>query len=188
VLEAEANSLINLVYGYTAAGGDEKALSAFREVSAIFARDDWLRWRYNIRLQASQAEYWLVRGRLKEAEEYARRLLETATQHETRKYVAVAHKLRAEVALARGDFAAGERELFTALGVLQQYPVPIVAWKTYAVLGRLRVKSGKRSAACQAFGEAAAIVARIAANVTDDTLRSTFMGSAAVREVVSGVA
>jgi serine/threonine protein kinase/tetratricopeptide (TPR) repeat protein len=187
VLEAEANSLINLGYGYTATGGDEKALSAFREVSAIFARDDWLRWRYNIRLQAGQAEYWLVRGKLNEAEEYARRLLETATQHETHKYVAVAHKLRAEVALARGDFVAGEKELVTALGVLQQYPVPIVAWKTYVVLGRLQVKSGKHSAARQAFGEAAAIVARIAANVTDDTLRSTFLGSAAVREVASGV-
>jgi tetratricopeptide (TPR) repeat protein len=186
VLEAEANSLINLAYDYTAAGRDGEALSAFREVSAIFARDDWLRWRYNIRLQAGQAEYWLVRGKLKEAEDYTRQLLETATQHEARKYVAVAHKLRAEVALARGDFVAGERELFTALGVLQQYPVPIVEWKTYAVLGRLQVKSGKRSAARQAFGEAAAIVARIAANVTDETLRSTFLGSAAVREVMSG--
>jgi serine/threonine protein kinase/tetratricopeptide (TPR) repeat protein len=187
VLEAEANSLINLAYGYTAAGGDEKALSAFREVSGIFARDDWLRWRYNIRLQAGQAEYWLVRGKLNDAEEYARRLLETATQHETHKYVAVAHKLRAEVALARSDFVAGEKELVTALGVLEQHPVPIVAWKTYVVLGRLQVKSGKHSAARQAFREAAAIVARIAANVTDDTLRSTFLGSAAVREVASGV-
>jgi len=102
------------------------------EVKAIFARDDWMRWRYNIRLQAGQAEYWLAQGNLEQAEEYARRLLETATHYEARKYIAVAHKLLAEVAVARGDWAVGEAELTTALDWLHRYPVPIVEWKTYA--------------------------------------------------------
>ena len=44
-------------------------------------------------------------GNPERAEEYARRLHEMATHHEARKYIAVAHKLLAEVAAARGDLA-----------------------------------------------------------------------------------
>jgi tetratricopeptide (TPR) repeat protein/tRNA A-37 threonylcarbamoyl transferase component Bud32 len=186
VSEAEANSLINLGYDYTHEGLSEKPLSSFSEVGAIFARDDWMRWRYNIRLQAGQAEYWLAQGNPEQAEEYARRLLETATHYEARKYIAVAHKLLAEVAVARGDWAVGEAELTTALDWLHRYPVPIVAWKTYAALGRLRAELGDNQAAREAFAQAAFIVNQIAANVDDEELRATFLRSAAVREVVAG--
>jgi tetratricopeptide (TPR) repeat protein len=185
VLEAEANSLINLGCDYTLQGEGEKPLSAFSEVKAIFARDDWFRWRYNIRLQAGQAEYWLAQGNLEQAEDYARRLLEIATHYEARKYIAVAHKLLAEIAVARGDWAVGEAELTTALDWLNRYPVPIVAWKTYAALGRLRLQTGHDQAAREAFAQAAAIVNHIAANVDDEQLRATFLNSPAVQEVMN---
>lgn len=186
VLEAEANSLINLGYDHMHLGGGEKPLALFREVEAIVARGDWMRWRYNIRLQAGQAEYWLAQGDPEQAEEYARRLLETATHHEAHKYIAVAHKLLAEVAAARGDVAGAEAELQTALAELASYPVPIVAWKTYAALGRLHSRSGEDQAARASFAQAAAIVRQIAASVNDEKLRATFLNSAAVREVVAG--
>jgi len=184
VLEAEANSWINLGYDYTATGDDEKPLSAFSEVKAIFARDDWMRWRYNIRLQAGQAEFWLKQGNLERAEEFIDRLLETATHHDARKYIAVAHKLLAEVAIARGDSIQAETELNTALGVLRQYPVPVVTWKTYAMLGRLRLTLGANQAAREAFAQAAGILRQIADNVSDEKLRATFLNSTAVREVM----
>src|SRR5205085_7144516 len=79
ILEAEANSLINLGYDYAHTGESDKPPAVFREVEAIFARDDWMRWRYNIRLQAGRAEYHLAQGNLEQAREYAERLLETAT-------------------------------------------------------------------------------------------------------------
>ena len=101
-----------------------------------------MRWRYNIRLQAGQAEYWLTQGNLERAEEFARRLLETATHHEARKYIAVAHKLFGEIAIARGELARGEAQLSAALDELRQYPAPLVAWKTYAALGRVRLQLG----------------------------------------------
>ena len=79
---------------------------AQREAEAMLERDEWLRWRFNLRLQAGQAEYWLAQGNPEQAKEYARRLLETASHYEARKYIAVAHKLLAEVAIARGDLTA----------------------------------------------------------------------------------
>jgi tetratricopeptide (TPR) repeat protein len=186
VLEAESNSLINIGIDHLQAGRDEKTLPAFREVEAIFQRDAWFRWRYNIRLQAGSAEYWLAQGDLGRAEEYARRLLEVATHHEVRKYMAVAHKLLAQIAIARGDLAEAEAELNATLDQLRSHPVPIVAWKTYAALGRLHSQLRNRQAARDAFAQAAAIINQIAANVHDEKLRVTFLNSTAVREVLAG--
>jgi tetratricopeptide (TPR) repeat protein len=111
VTEAEANSLINLGYDYTHAGEGEKPLAAFREVEAVFERDAWYRWRYNIRLQAGKSEYYLAQGDLGRAEEYAQQLLDTATQYEAHKYIATAYKLFAEIAIKRGDVDRGEARL-----------------------------------------------------------------------------
>ena len=64
-----------------------------------------------LQLQAGQAEYWLAQGNPEQAKEYARRLLESASHYEAPKYIAVAHKLLAEVAeIADAEFYAGLRE------------------------------------------------------------------------------
>jgi len=184
VAEAEANSLINLGYNYTHTGEAEQARAAFRAVGACFARDDWNRWRYNLRLQAGAAEHWLAKGEVGQTEAYAQRLLEAATRHGVGKYIAVAHQLLAEVAVAREHLAEAEAELSAALDELRMHPVPILAWKTNAALGRLRLRMGQRDAARESFARASEVVEHIAANVSDEKLRATFLNSASVREIL----
>jgi tetratricopeptide (TPR) repeat protein/predicted Ser/Thr protein kinase len=186
VVEAEANSLINLGSDFAHIGEDRKTMPAFREVEACFHRDEWFRWRYNLRLQAGASEYWLSQGDHEKAEEHAKRLLEEAARREVRKYIALAYKLLAEAAMARGDLADAGAKLAAALDQLHRYPAPLVAWKTYVVLGRLRRQMGDRESARAAFAQAAAIIGEIAANVRDDGLRATFLKSTAVREVLDG--
>jgi tetratricopeptide (TPR) repeat protein len=186
VLEAEANSRINLGIDHTQTGKREKTLAEFHTVEDIFKRDAWFRWRYSIRLQAATSEYWLAQGDLPQATEYARRLLDVATQYEARKYVAWAHKLLADIAIAQGDAVRAEAEFNTALEKLLDRPVPLVAWKIYAALGRLRDSRSDRPSARQAFAQAAAIVQAIAGSVNDDDLRTKFLNSPAVQEVLDG--
>jgi len=188
VLEAEANSLINLGIDYTQAGDVERTLSAFHEVRSIFARDAWFRWRYNIRLQAATAEHWLRSGDLERAGELALRLLDNATHYEAHKYIAVAHRLMAQVAIAKGELAEGDKQFSAALSELRQYPSPLTAWKTYAELGRLKSRLGDDSSAREAFDQSAEIVNSIVKNISDENLRKTFMTSKAVREVLNGAA
>src|SRR5947209_16740595 len=71
VLEAEANSLINLGIDYTHAGKAEETVSMFHRVRDIFERDAWFRWRYNIRLQAAMSELELRQGNKQRAREIA---------------------------------------------------------------------------------------------------------------------
>jgi tetratricopeptide (TPR) repeat protein len=151
-------------------------------------RDEWCRWRFNLRLQDGSAEYWLTQGDLGRAEECARRLLQAAKHHGVPKYIAVAHKLLAEAAIARGDLTAGETQLNAALDQLREYPAPLVAWKIFAALGRLRLQMSENASAREAFAQAAKTVEQIAANVSDEELRATFLNSASVREVLEGSA
>jgi tetratricopeptide (TPR) repeat protein len=186
VVEAEANSLINLGCDFAHLGEEPKTLPIFREVEACFHRDEWFRWRYNLRLQAGASEYWLSQGDPEKAEAHAKRLLEEAASREVRKYVVTAYKLLAEAAMARGELADAEVKLAAALDQLCRYPAPLVAWKTYVVLGRLRRQMGDRESVRWAFTQAASIVGEIAANVRDEGLRATFLNSTAVREVLDG--
>ena len=188
VLEAEANSLINMGIDYTRERASEKSVAAFEQVEDIFHRDAWFRWRYNIRHQAARSEHWLSQGDLKQAAEYANRLLDMAAQFKARKYVAVAHKLRAEISLVRGAAGEAEAELHSALELLHSYPVPILEWKVLATLGRLHSAGSDPVRARDAFSRSAAIVQQIASNSPDEKFRATFLDSSEVREVLVGSA
>jgi tetratricopeptide (TPR) repeat protein len=94
----------------------------------------------------------------------------------------------AEIAIAKGDLEQAEKYFAEALEELRAYPALLVAWKTYAALGRLKLRMGDAAAAREAFVKAAEIIKSIAANVNDEGLHNTFMTSAAVKEVVSQAA
>jgi len=188
VLEAEANSLINLGIDHTYGGNAEETISSFRETREIFERDAWFRWRYNIRLEAATAWHWLRQGDLQQAGSFAQQLLDTANQYEANKYISEAHRLKAQIAVAANDPAVAESEFAAALEELDRYPAPLVAWRTLADLGRLQLDRGDQRAAQSSFNRAAEIVNACAANVTDDDLRATFLNSTAVREVMDGAA
>jgi tetratricopeptide (TPR) repeat protein len=186
VLEAEANSLINLGADLAATGKGEQGVEAFEQVEEIFERDSWFRWRYNVRLQASAGEYWLGRGKLDRASRHATLLLELATRYSARKYVATAHKLLAEVAAAHGDREAALASVEAALEVQRDYPAPLLDWRLYGALGRLRAARGEAEGARAAFERAVEIAMAIASNVGDDRLRETFLTSPPVREICAG--
>jgi tetratricopeptide (TPR) repeat protein len=184
VLEAQANSLINLGIDYTNVGRHGHALPVFHEVEDIFIRDAWFRWRYNIRLQAGIAEHWLKQGDADKAESFAHRLRDTATEYEAWKYVALADSLLARIAFARGDLATGLTFMETALAQLQRHPCPIVAWKLESARARACADLGKHDQAAAAFERAASIMRTIAGQIEDEPTRATFLSSPVVKRVL----
>jgi len=187
VLEAEANSLINLGIDHTQAGRGAQTVAAFAEVRDIFERDAWFRWRYNIRLEAATAAYWLRQKDLVQAQTFAQRLLATAQHYEVHKYIAEAHRLMARIAIAVDDNETAEKEFAAALEELREYPVPLLEWRTHADLGRLKSKLGDANAARKSFAQAAEIIKSVAASVNDESLRATFLKSKAVQAVMAGI-
>jgi predicted ATPase/DNA-binding winged helix-turn-helix (wHTH) protein len=180
--EAEVNSVINLAFDHFHAGDKEGMYSAMKSAESILSRDAWFRWRFEIRLQAARAEQTLSRPE-------AICLLEKATHYRARKYMIAGRTLLARIAMADGDTATAEAELHAAIGILHDFPAPLVAWKTYSLLGRLQAQLGREDAARAAFSEAASVIGYVAANIGDERLRRIFLDSAAVQEAVfSGLA
>ena len=92
---------MNLVFDYLEAGQPAQAEGALERIDALYEREKWNRWRfYGIRHQAAQAEYWLARRELDKAEEHARVLLANAEENRVAKYIAIARRLIAEIAVA----------------------------------------------------------------------------------------
>jgi len=178
VLEAEANSVINLVVDRFQTGDAAETELNLQRAESILAQDRWMRWRFEMRLSAARAEQTLSRPD-------ALALLEEATHHSVRKYMAEAHRLLAQVAIAEGDPAAAEAELNCALQILRDFPAPLVAWKTHLAMGRLQAQLGRCQAARAAFAEAAAVIRYIAGNVDDERLREIFLSSPPVREALA---
>jgi tetratricopeptide (TPR) repeat protein len=112
-------------------------------------------------------------------------LLEKATHHTARKYMADAHKLLGQIAFAEGDSAGAEAELNAAIQILQEFPAPLAAWKIHLAMGRLQAQLGRRNAARAAFAEAASIIRYIARNVDDERLRQIFLSSPIIMEAVA---
>jgi tetratricopeptide (TPR) repeat protein len=184
--EVLAHSLINLGQDQAERGAPEASLSALTKAQEARDCDSWMQWRHNIRLQAAQAEYWLAQKDTARSEKYARVLLEVASRYNCHKHVATAHKLLGEIAASRGRPEEAEAELEAAIALLKTYPAVLVAWKTHAALGRLRLERGNVELARKDFAAAARIVNDIAANAGDEELRKTFLASKAVSEVLAG--
>jgi len=88
-----------------------------------FKRDAWFLWRYNIRLERLQRTL-AAAGRSVEGPRIRAALLDTASRYEVYKYIAVAHKLMAQIAVAAGDTAGGDLNHGGAERVAQ-HPVPV---------------------------------------------------------------
>jgi tetratricopeptide (TPR) repeat protein len=189
VVEAETNAQVNLAHDYLQREEPENSLAALKRAEAICDRDRWHAWRFGgIRLQEASAEFWIAQNDLERASGHAHRLLENATRHNARKYIAVAHKLFAKIASLRDDAAGAEKELYAAIAVLEHHPAPLVAWQIYVALGRVQTKMGDTAKARQAFSQAAGIIRLIADQTSDERLRTTFLNRPEVREALAGAA
>jgi tetratricopeptide (TPR) repeat protein len=177
--EAEVNSVINLVIDHFQAGDSGRTNASIQAAESILAQDAWFRWRFEMRLRAARAEQSLSRPE-------ALALLETATHHRARKYMADAHRLLARIAVAEADSAAAEAHLNSAIQILRAYPAPLAAWKTHLAMGRLQAQLERPKAARAAFAEAASLIRYIAGNIADERLRQVLLSSAAAQEALTG--
>jgi tetratricopeptide (TPR) repeat protein len=143
-------------------------------------------WFFEIRKESAFAEHYAGREEWAAVREHAQRLLRAASEKGTPTYGVMAHKLLADAALAEGRPKDAEASIETALDLLRVHPCPLIAWRTWASVGRLRVLTGDADGARAAWQEAARIVREIAASVDDEPLQRRFLLSPAVREILAG--
>jgi tetratricopeptide (TPR) repeat protein len=181
--EAEANGHVNLGHNYLVLGEPARAFEHLREAERLHDQDVWYRWRYNLRLQAELASYWITRGDLPAAASHAAASLQLAEATLSRKYLAWAHKLLGDIAALEERIQDGERHYATALGILQPHPCPTIAWKILKAAAELAQRQKDDSAAANFLGQAQAVVQSLADAIDDDKLRQGFLSAKPVREL-----
>jgi tetratricopeptide (TPR) repeat protein/predicted Ser/Thr protein kinase len=181
--EAEANSHVNLGHDYLALGEPARAYEHLEEAGRIFERDVWNRWRYNIRLQAERAGYWIGRGDLKQAAAYAAASLESAKTTLSRKHWAWAHKLFGDIALLEDRAPEARREYEQALSILQRHSCPTIEWRILLAAAETARRLHDTSSADSFRARARHVVRSLAESITEPPLRERFLASKPIRDI-----
>lgn len=178
--EGGANANINLAIDCLSLGEPERAYAHLQEAQRIFAEDIWFRWRYNIRLQAVFAQYWIVRGNLDAARKHAEASEEAARSHQSKKHQAWALKILAEISLLEDDVSSAQKCLDKAIGILTAKPCPTIAWKIYKDRAQIAKKLRDEAVADGFRRRARATVRSLADSLMDDKIRTKFLKSRSV--------
>jgi tetratricopeptide (TPR) repeat protein len=180
--EAEANSHVNLGHDYLAVGELARAHEHLEEAARIFDRDVWNRWRYNIRLQAERAGYWIARGDLKQAAAHADASLEQSKATLSRKHWAWAHKLRGDIELLEDRAPDARREYEQALSIIERHSCPIIEWRILLAAADAARRLHDSPSAEGLRARARHVVQSLAESITEPPLRERFLASKPIRD------
>jgi tetratricopeptide (TPR) repeat protein len=185
--ECESNARLNMGDALLALGRLDEAEEQFAHVERIVRdpqpHDRWALWSYAQHLCHSYGELCLARQQYDRALGYADECIERAEATGRKKNVAKGRRLRGQALFATGELAAAEGELLAALEIAKEVGNPPQLWKTFAALGELREKQGKVEDARSAYRDALSVIENVAAALTDESLRETFLTSDMVQRV-----
>jgi tetratricopeptide (TPR) repeat protein len=185
MLEGEANSHLNLGHDYLELGELVRALEHLQTAERLCCQNLKFSWRYQIRLQAELASYWIARGDVKAAGAHATASLQGAEATLSRKHLAWAHKLLGDIAALEERVEDGQRYYATALSVLQRHPCPTIEWKILKAAAELARRQRNDSASAEYLGRSRAVVQSLADGLHEDKLRQGFLAAKAVRDLFS---
>jgi hypothetical protein len=181
----ESEALINLCVDDARAGQADRAAELLARLEADARKGSWMRWMNELRLEAAAAEHWAARGDFDTAASRAARLLEIARSLGARTYCCAAERVRLAAALHSGvDVSGAAGRLARTLAELEAFPAPLETWKSARVLGLALEWLGRGAEARRSFEAAARAVRTIADGTHEEELRSRFLASAPVREVL----
>jgi DNA-binding winged helix-turn-helix (wHTH) protein/tetratricopeptide (TPR) repeat protein len=180
----EANAHVNLAADYIAVGEPRRALDHLRRAGEIFESDMWFRWRYDIRTKAELARYSLARGDTGDAARHASESVALAAPRKIRKHLARAYKILGDVAVAEERFADARREYDTALRVLERHRCPTVEWTVLLAAADTASAFRDTALAEHYHGRCRQVIQLLADSLTEDSLRSRFLASEAIRRAL----
>ena len=184
---AEIGARINVGLDILHLGDPARALLDLEEIQTraegeVFGFHTW-RWR--LRLLHAQGCCYLALGQTQapKALELAEEGMTLAKATTSRKYVALNHELRGTALADMGQVADAMAELESAVALADDVSYQPLRWGSRYLLAKLYEKAGRCEEARARLAEAKQIIHAIAAELTDETLRSAFVSAELVRSV-----
>jgi tetratricopeptide (TPR) repeat protein len=159
--------------------GDEARAIACFEAVVRTEQDETLPILRNIFFPAyaGLSEAWLAQGEFAKARDYAQRLHDFSAGAPERTYLALSHRLFAEIALREHALAEAETHLTTALSLIEAAEVPLAAWRVYASAAKLYERSLRPAEAEIYRRRSADVRLKLAASLDEtDPLRHSIVG------------
>jgi len=126
----------------------------------------------------------MVRGQSDRTLACADECLALAEDSNSRKNIVKGRRLRGQAFLSQGKLDDAGREFSIALEVAQQIGNPTQLWKTHAAIGDLYSAQERLDDAGNAYQKAITVIQQIADNLTDQSLRETFLASNTVQAIM----
>jgi len=136
--------------------------------------DEWMKWRYTTHLLSSFGKFWLKRGDLNQAQQFADRCLEKASRTNSRKYLVKAWCLKAEIAAMGKKSDEAESAFHQALSLAKAISNPTLLWKTCFSMGKFYAAIGKDEQAQVSYRAARDVIDQIKSGLQHPDLRSSF--------------
>ena len=184
--EVRVQSRLLMAMACSRLGHLDRAASLLGEAGRALEQGVPYGWLWRIHFSVIAAEHALARGAQATAADLAREGAALARGYGVWRHVVIAERLQAEAATADGDWSCAGAHVQKAFDILTAYPVPILSWEVHAVAARIHWHSGRHAEAAEARDRARSEVRQLSERIYEEKLKAAFLGSHAVRQVVSG--
>ncbi|MDD5034141.1 MAG: AAA family ATPase [Methylococcaceae bacterium] len=145
-------------------------------------RDTVIDWIYYLPFHQAFSEYWLAQGDLVQARKQAAALCEKAGLAPERTYLALGHRLYAEVAIAERNWDEAQAQLSQALAIIEAPELPLAAWRVYATAETFHEQRGDRIEAANFRRRGAEVIHALAGSLDEgDPLHQTLLAHGLIR-------
>ena len=185
---AQPKTIARVAQGYSEleCGNFDRAIECFDEVRDLQRTPKFfLHWIWRMTAELGLSEVWLRSGNLALARSNADGFLGSALSTADPYLQALAWELQAQVAMAEQNEAGAEKAVQKALAILENFDVPMAAWRVEATAWDFYQNAKNKEAADRHLERAASCVARIADSFSQkEPLRQIFLTAAPVQRII----
>jgi class 3 adenylate cyclase/tetratricopeptide (TPR) repeat protein len=145
---------------------------------------DYIRERWEIRMNDLKGNIFRKRGDLEGAEAQARICLKMAKKREYKKYIGKAERLKGEILLDKGAYDQAEGMFAKALAKLEAVGNPKQLWMTHTALADLYKRMNRSDLEREQWQKAAQIVTCTTDELRDINLKEKFVNAAPVKQIL----
>jgi DNA-binding winged helix-turn-helix (wHTH) protein/tetratricopeptide (TPR) repeat protein len=168
-------------------GNFDQASEYFRQVGDPQITPKFFQhWFWRLTAQLGLSHVWLESGDLSKARSEAGVFLQSALSTANPYLQALAWEMKSRIAIAEQDWNGAREYVDQALAVLEEFEVPVAAWRVHATAWDLylHAKDDKEAETHRACAEAH-ILTIANSFATDEPLRQSFLAAAPVRRILS---
>jgi DNA-binding winged helix-turn-helix (wHTH) protein/tetratricopeptide (TPR) repeat protein len=180
------NRLILTGSAETALGNYESALEHLLAARADMERSAIIfSWFWRMRLESALTELWLAKGDLAQARTQAETFLAITLATAEHTWQALAWEVNARVAIAEFDLTKAQDCIAKGLSAMEDFEVPLAAWRVHATAVELYQNSGDRDSADRHLALSRDTIMKLANSLpAEETLRQTFLSAPMIRNIL----